>query len=476
MQKVVCFCCAKAERAELFSVAGDRSLETTFISKGFNNWKKATQKFVEHQSSSQHRFALSQLAATKSLAVNTQLDDQHRRQQQAAGKSLIKVVRVVRYLLRQGLVFRGHNEDEGNFMQLLNLMAEDDKAMQLYMCKKTKYVSAQAQNELIEMFGEVIVRKQASDIHKKNIFAILVDGTQDIAGEEQESIRIRYVDEELTVHETFLGLYNVASNTGDALSRMMFDVRAQTYDGASNMSGAYNGCQATVKEQQPLAMFFHCGAHMANLVMQHAANACICVRDAIQWVHELGVLFKRSGKYKAIFQAIASEEGDDPVAARSIRPLCPTRWLCRLAAIECALASYGTILDSLHEMSQQTGDTAVKARGLHDVFRKGTTLLELYMAQKPLALLEQLNSSLQATAANVSGMLAATVIAIAQLKLWRSDEEYSVVLNNAQSKVDLLDIDPIKMPRTSKPPARLAGNAPAHHAISARDHFRSQYF
>ena len=54
MQKVVCFCCAKAERAELFSVAGDRSLETTFISKGFNNWKKATQKFVEHQSSSQH--------------------------------------------------------------------------------------------------------------------------------------------------------------------------------------------------------------------------------------------------------------------------------------------------------------------------------------------------------------------------------------------------------------------------------------
>ena len=127
-------------------------------------------------------------------------------------------------------------------------------------------------------------------------------------------------------------------------------------------------------------------------------------------------------------------------------------------------------------MSQQTGDTAVKASGLHDVFRKGTTLLGLYMAQKPLALLQQLNSSLHTTAANVSGMLAATDIAIAQLKLWRSDEEYSVVFNNAQSKVDLLDIDPIKMPRTSKPPARLAGNAPAHHAISARDHFRSQYF
>ena len=82
-------------------------------------------------------------------------------------------------------------------------------------------------------------------------------------------------------------LYNVPGTTGDTISKMVFDVlmrlnlplsglRVQTYDGAANMSGVYNGCQAKVKEQQPLAIFFHCGVHMANLVMQQAVSKCIC--------------------------------------------------------------------------------------------------------------------------------------------------------------------------------------------------------
>ena len=128
------------------------------------------------------------------------------------------------------------------------------------MKRKTSFVSPQAQNEIVEMYCHTILRKLASDIQRHQIFAVVVDGTQDITGAEQESICIRYFDTDLNVHETFIGLYNVPGTTGDTISKMVFDVlmrlnlplsglRAQTYDGAANMSGVYNGCQAKVKEQ-----------------------------------------------------------------------------------------------------------------------------------------------------------------------------------------------------------------------------------
>ena len=71
--------------------------------------------------------------------------------------------------------------------------------------------------------------------------------------------------------------YNIAETTGASLSNMIqdallrlnlpiTDLRAQTYDGASNMSGKYTGCQARIKEVQPLAHYTHCGAHVTHLV------------------------------------------------------------------------------------------------------------------------------------------------------------------------------------------------------------------
>lgn len=41
-------------------------------------------------------------------------------------------------------------------------------------------------------------------------FAVIVDGTQDIPVAEKETICIRYVDEDLSVREVFVGLYSVS--------------------------------------------------------------------------------------------------------------------------------------------------------------------------------------------------------------------------------------------------------------------------
>jgi hypothetical protein len=132
-------------------------------------------------------------------------------------------------------------------------------------------------------------------------FAVIVDGTQDIGGKEQESICLRHVDKDLNVHETFVGLYELPATTGATVACVAEDVllrfdlsisnlRGQTHDGTANMCGSYNGCQAIIARKQPLALFIHCGAHSANLVVQHTVASAPQLRDAVQWVQVLGTL------------------------------------------------------------------------------------------------------------------------------------------------------------------------------------------
>ena len=112
-------------------------------------------------------------------------------------------------------------------------------------------------------------------------FGFVVDGTRDCTGFEQESVCIRFVDKtnyKWAVH--WVSLYNPPDTTGktlpvvvkDVLTRPTLpleDLRAHTYErydgGAGNMSGKYNGCQAIISSEQPLALFFHCSAHCANI-------------------------------------------------------------------------------------------------------------------------------------------------------------------------------------------------------------------
>ena len=56
----------------------------------------------------------------------------------------------------------------------------------------------------------------------------------------------------------------------DSLSGFGIDLtylRGQGYDDAAAMSGRFNGVQAFIKEQHPLAVYVHCSAHSLNLAV-----------------------------------------------------------------------------------------------------------------------------------------------------------------------------------------------------------------
>jgi len=493
---VLCFTCASASAHDLLKNVP--CLEPNFIQSGYTNWKKATGsngRFENHQSSNCHVFASKSLhCLQQSTPVVTQLSQQLSVEQHVAQKCLRVLFTTAGYLARQGLAFRGHDEQEGNFLQMLKVRSADIPEMERWLKHRFPYTHHSIQDEMLQLYGNATLRSILTRVHKSQTFAVIVDGTQDITRTEQESICIRYVSDDLQPIEDFVGFYALDETTGSMLATCVKDclmrfqlpienLRGQTYDGASNMRGKYNGCQAIIRRDQPLAAYVHCSAHCANLIAAAVCSSSAIVRDSIQLVNELGVLFNASGKLKALFSKIASPSGDidernqqiGPV--RSIKPLCPTRWLVRIPAINATLSQYGDVLRTLEEARLTcSSEVAARAGGLLRRFQDPATFVCLSMAQRVIAPLESLNRSLQSTKATVSGMLeSAKVVKTELAEKLRDDVEFEKLLSDAELKIKLLELEELSVPRVRKPPARFSGSGEAFQMTSVRQYFRIEY-
>ena len=164
------------------------------------------------------------------------------------------------------------------------------------------------QNELLELMARAVICQMCACIRKAEAFAIMVAVTTDIAVQEQASIVLLYVDEDLLPHEVFLGFFTQTNGTtGEALSAMLLDcclrlglslenLRRQTYDGASNMSDKYTGTQVLIAKQQPLAVFAHCLMLAGNLVAQQAMESSKIIQDAASLTNDVAGNCNRSTK------------------------------------------------------------------------------------------------------------------------------------------------------------------------------------
>ena len=139
------------------------------------------------------------------------------------------------------------------------------------------------------------------------------------------------------------------------------------------MAGQYSGCQTLIRQKNPLALYFHCGAHCVNLVMESVAVCSQYLREPMQWIHELSTLSSQSGKFKAMFAGKASGNS----IHKSLRPLCPTRWTVCAENLRRVLLQYESILETLHEYKCSGASTESKSRaaGLHERFSEGNTVL-----------------------------------------------------------------------------------------------------
>lgn len=156
--KVFCHVCCSARNQDLITFS--KRFKLTFVEGGFSNWKKALQRFSEHEKSEMHREATTKVnAKSNAVDVGAQLSTQRSEDMRNHRLMFLKVLEGVRYLARQGLAFRGNHEDsatfEGNLYQLLLLQAKDCAPLGPWL-KKREYISPEIVNEIITMCGKTI--------------------------------------------------------------------------------------------------------------------------------------------------------------------------------------------------------------------------------------------------------------------------------------------------------------------------------
>lgn len=143
-------------------------------------------------------------------------------------------------------------------------------------------------------------------IEQSRAWALIVDTTPDIAHHEQISICVRIVHIDGSASEHLLALQRATGNTAEDIFGIIVStfqeknvsfkkLVAQTYDGASNMSGCYNGLQALVQQRINCnVMYVHCYAHSLNLVLSDTDTVAVDVVTLFGNLEKLYVLFSKS--------------------------------------------------------------------------------------------------------------------------------------------------------------------------------------
>ncbi|XP_039129039.1 uncharacterized protein LOC120265223 [Dioscorea cayenensis subsp. rotundata] len=130
---------------------------------------------------------------------------------------LTAILDVTRFLLKQGLAFRGHDEsssslNKGNFLELLEWYSlrneEVWRTVNQNAPGNNQMTSPKVQKELANACAAEITRVIVDDIGD-NYFSLLIDEARDISVKEQIGVILRYVNKDGYVIERFLAMVHV---------------------------------------------------------------------------------------------------------------------------------------------------------------------------------------------------------------------------------------------------------------------------
>jgi hypothetical protein len=274
--------------------------------------------------------------------------------------------------------------------------------------------------------GQKVLRLILEDIKKAKFFAVIADKTRDISNKEQLSICIRWVSENYTVYEDFIGMLAVTKFDADSLVAAITDIlcrcclkfedcRGQAYDGAAAMMGKLNEVATQLKIANPAALPVHCLAHCLNLGLQSTASECSLIRDTLGLVSEIYSFICKSPKHDACFDVI--KQSITPKAP-GLRLLCPTRWTVRAAALNSISENYETLLATFEDISDTCSDEfGVRASGLLTQMTKFDTFFAIRFGYMVFAKTENLATALQTKSVTIGEAL--TLAKVIAKNAWR---------------------------------------------------------
>lgn len=350
---------------------------------GFRDWSNVDKALSGHENSKEHpqcQIALIKRSRTEGR-VDSGLCTQIKNEIEYWRQVLKRVIVVVKAFASRGLPFRGSSERfgslrNGNFMMTLETITEFDPFLSTHIAQcgnrgsgKTSYLFSTTSNEFINLIASKIKNTIVSEIQAAKYFSIIVDSTPDIAHIDQLSFIIRYVKENGSPIERFLGfLPNVGHKSEELetaitsmLASLKIDIgncRGQSYDNAGNMSGIYTGLQARLKRLNPLADYVPC-AHSLNLV---GICAVECVTEAVSFFSTLQSLYTFFVASTRRWDLLSSNIKSN---TKILKRADGTRWSSRHDACDSLCKNWDGVLQSLTIMIEDVHEKAVTPKLLY---------------------------------------------------------------------------------------------------------------
>ena len=306
--------------------------------------------------------------------------------------------------------------------------------------------------------GNLVLKKIVEDVKLAKIFTVMMDETTDVSGKEQASVMIRFVDTEEIIQERLIGLSAVSRTDSETLFKLLKDtltshdlnlsqVRGQCYDGASNMSGQYQGLQARVKHESPKALYVHCYAHCLNLVLVDAMKSNKMARNFFGTLESLYCFIRLSTCRHSLFQTMQHEfeavAENDTDGRLNIKQLCDTRWACRFEAIRAVEANLQVIFKLLHAIDDETSQAkaAADTRGLLHQLQSFEFLLAMVVLKQLLEHTNVVSQYLQSKQIDLRAAVSSIQATLSVLRRYRNEEKFHECFETATSLAEMSGAD-----------------------------------
>ncbi|KAL5562178.1 hypothetical protein UlMin_031925 [Ulmus minor] len=452
---VFCLCCYLF-KLNIGGQAGGKS----FVGKGFSNWKKK-ERLVEHvgNHNSYHyqcykkcEALMTEKQQIQNIVLKKNIGDRIRYRTR-----LTASVDCIRFLIRQGLAFRGHDESEdstnqGNFLELLNFLADHNEEVRVVALKNApenlRLTSPKIQKDIRYHKSTKTINVIIRDMGDA-AFSILVDESRNVSIKEQMVVMFRYVNKKGYVIESFIGIEYVANTTtvslktaidklfskhGLSISRL----RGQGYDGASNMSGEFNGLKTIIMKENECAFFVHCFAHQLQLALMGVAKKhgtfFIVVSNVVNIVRASSKRcdILREKQALKVIEALKSGElssGKGLNQEIGIKRPCDTRWGTHFGTLVSFITMFSSIVDVLEEIandrlnSEQKHETSIMLR----LVQTYDFVFSLHLMKTILGITNELSQVLQKDDQDIVNAMDLVKVCKQQLQMMRDTGWNSLV-------------------------------------------------
>ncbi|XP_062114586.1 uncharacterized protein LOC133825690 [Humulus lupulus] len=423
-----------------------------FVSKGFSNWKK-TETFANHKNDKDRKSYRVRLTAS---------------------------VDSIRFLLRQGLAFRGHDESEdsnnqGNFLELLNFLADHNEEVRAVALKNApenlRLTSPRIQKDIVNACAietiDVIIKDMGDAV-----FSILVDESRDVSIKEQMVVMFRYVDKRGYVIERFIGIEHVPNTTAISL-KIAIDklfskhglsisrLRGQGYDGASNMSREFNGLKSIIMKENECAFFVHCFAHQLQLALMGVAKKHDLIGTFLTVVSNVVNIVGASSKRRDILREKQAQKVIEALKSgqlssgkglnqeNGIKRPCDTRWGSHFGTLVSFTIMFSSILDVLEEITNDSlnSDQKYEASIMLQVVQSYDFVFILHLVKNILGITNELSQVLQKGDQDIVNAMDLVKVCKEQLQIMRDNGWDSLVEEVSkfcvEFNIDVLNMDGI---------------------------------